>query len=82
MTQARRVLEHLEKYGRITSLEMFDKFCICCPHGVIRNLRRNFEISDLWCVKKRKELTEHGKERTVSVRYKTYFLKKFEEGLI
>lgn len=81
MTQEKRVLNHLQKHGSITSLEMFDKFSICCPHSIIRNIRNKFGynyIQDLWCYKKRKELTEQGKERTVNVRYKTYFLKKLE----
>lgn len=79
MTQERRVLEHLKQHGSITSLEMFDKFFICCPHGIIRNIRKKFGydyISDLWCLKKRKEKTSEGKERTVTVRYKQYFINK------
>ncbi len=81
MTQEQRVLEHLLKQGSITSLEMFENFYICCPQGVIRNIRNKYGrdyVADLWCYKKRKELTEQGKERTVNVRYKKYFLKKFE----
>ncbi|MCM1338768.1 MAG: helix-turn-helix domain-containing protein [Muribaculaceae bacterium] len=81
MTQEKRVLEHLQKHGSITTLEMFNKFCICCPHSIIRNIRNKFGydyIADLWITKKRKEQTEQGKERTVSTRYKQYFLKKFE----
>lgn len=81
MTQEKRVLEHLQKHGSITSLEMFEKFYICCPQGVIRNIRNKFGydyVGDLWVTKKRKELTEQGKERTVNIRYKTYFLKKIE----
>ena len=79
MTQSRRVLEHLQKHGNITSLEMFDKFYICCPQSVIRDIRKKYGydyVTDLWVTKKRKERTETGKERTVSVRYKQYFLNK------
>lgn len=79
-TQEGKVLEHLKKHGSITSLEMFDKFYICCPHSIIRNIRNKFGydyIDDLWCTKKRKERDDKGKERTVSIRYKQYFLKKF-----
>lgn len=81
MTQERRVLEHLQKHGSITSLDMFEKFYICSPQAVIRNLRKKFGydyIDDLWVTKKRKERTTDGKERTVSIRYKSYFLKKME----
>lgn len=80
MTQEGKVLEHLKKYGSITSLEMFDKFYICCLQGVIRNIRNKFGydyIEDLWQIKTRKERDNKGKERTVSIRYKQYFLKKF-----
>lgn len=78
-TQETRVLEHLQKHGSITSLEMFEKFYICCPQGVIRNIRNKYGsdyIEDLWVTKTRKEQTEQGKERKVSIRYKQYFLKK------
>lgn len=81
-TQEGMVLEHLKKHGSITSLEMFDKFYICCPQGVIRNIRKRFGydyIEDLWHTKTRKERDDKGKERTVSIRYKQYFLKKFED---
>lgn len=79
MTQERRVLEHLQKYGSITSLEMFENFYICCPQAVIRNIRAKYGadyVKDLWLSKKRKERTSEGKEITVSVRYKKYFLDK------
>ena len=81
MTQERRVLEHLQKHGSITSLDMFEKFYICSPQAVIRNLRKKFGydyISDLWVTKTRKERTTEGKERNVSIRYKQYFLAKME----
>lgn len=80
MTQEQKVLKHLERYGKITSLEMFEKFYICCPQGVIRTIRNKFGydyIEDLWQIKTRKERDNKGKERTVSIRYKQYFLKKF-----
>lgn len=69
MTQEERVLKHLEQHGSITSLEMFDKFYICCPQGIIRNIRKKFGydyIADLWCSKKRTEKNSEGKERTVT----------------
>ena len=81
MTQERRVLEHLQKHGSITSLDMFEKFYICSPQAVIRNLRKKFGydyINDLWVTKTRKERTTEGKERKVSIRYKQYFLAKME----
>lgn len=81
MTQSTKVLNHLQKHGSITSLEMFNKFCICCPHSIIRNIRNKFGydyVQDLWVTKKRKEMTKQGKERTVNIRYKTYFLKKLD----
>lgn len=82
MTQERRVLEHLQKYGTITSLEMTQNFYICCPQAVIRNIRDKFGVDyvkDLWVTKKRKEKTFEGKERTVCVRYKQYFLEKLSD---
>lgn len=84
MTQEERVLKHLEQHGSITSLEMFDKFYICCPQGIIRNIRKKFGydyIADLWCSKKRTEKNSEGKERTVTVRYKQYFINKMA-GLV
>lgn len=79
MTQSRRVLEHLRKHGKITSLEMFDRFYICCPQAVIRDIRKRYGydyVTDLWVTKVRKEKLENGKERKISVRYKEYFLNK------
>lgn len=80
MTQERRVLEYLKQHGSITSLEMFEHFFICCPTATIRNLRKRFgydSITDIWQQKKRKERLPDGKERIVNVRYKRYFLSKF-----
>lgn len=79
MTQEGKVLEYLKKHGSITSLEMFDKFYVCCPHSIIRNIRKRFGydyIEALGCSKQRKEFDDKGNERTVNVRYKQYFLKK------
>lgn len=82
MTQAERVLAYLKKYGSITSLEMFDNFYICCPTATIRDLRKRLgyeNITDIWQTKKRKEIKPDGKEHTVTVKYKRYFLETMGE---
>lgn len=79
MTQSDKVWKHLNKYGTITSLEMFTNYYICCPHAIIRYLRKiygNDSIKDTWIQKTRKEYNAKGKEETVTVRYKKYFLDK------
>ena len=78
MTHQGRILEHLKKYGSITSLEIANKYYITAPHGVIRDLRKALgydAISDVWCNKK-KTTVENGKEKQVTIRYKRYFLEK------
>ena len=69
MTQQERVLNYLKQNGSITSLEMFNKFFICCPQAVIR---------DIWEHKKRVECKSDGTKVTKSIKYKRYFLKKLE----
>jgi hypothetical protein len=74
-TQEIRVLDYLKTNGTITSLEMFQKFFICCPQSVIRNIRRTHKITDEYVTKKRNEVI-NGKEKKVSVRYKVYRLEQ------
>ena len=79
MTHQAKVLEHLKKYGSITSLEIANKYYITAPHGVIRNLRKALgydAITDSWTSKKRTEITSTGELKEVTIRYKTYFLEK------
>lgn len=47
-SQNQKVFDYLKTHGSITSLEMFDLFYICCPHSIIRNLRKKYDISDVW----------------------------------
>lgn len=47
-SQNQKVFDYLKEYGSITALEMFEKFYICCPHSVIRDLRKKYEITDVW----------------------------------
>ncbi|MBQ2135577.1 MAG: hypothetical protein II201_01680 [Clostridia bacterium] len=54
-SQNQKVFDYLQKHGSITALEMFERFYICCPHSIIRNLRKKYEISDIW------ENTKSGK---------------------
>lgn len=76
MSQQRKVWLHLLKHGSITSLEMFNKYFICCPHAIIRDLRKLHPeiIKDMWVDRTRIELDDQGKNKKVSVRYKMYFL--------
>lgn len=81
MTQEERVLKYLRDNGSITSLAMFNEFFICCPQGVIRNIRASLgqdAITDLWETKKRTECKSDGTKQTRTIRYKRYFLKKLE----
>lgn len=61
MNQQQKVFEYLQKNGSITALEMFNNFYICCPHSVIRDLRKKYDISDIW-------------EQGVHKRYKRWIL--------
>lgn len=82
MTQQRRVLDYLKKFGSITSLEIANKFYVTAPHSVIRDLRKtlgNDAITDLWQQSKRTEILDNGDVREVTIRYKRYFLEKFED---
>lgn len=47
-SQNKKVFDYLQKHGSITALEMFERFYICCPHSIIRDLRKKYEISDIW----------------------------------
>lgn len=80
-TQKERVLNYLKQNSSITSLEMFHKFFICSPQSVIRNLRKSLGydvITDIWEHKKRVECKSDGTEKTKTIKYKRYFLKKLE----
>ena len=86
MTQKTKIINHLMKYGSITSLEMFNTYFICCPQSAMRNARKKLEceqpdycISDKWIEKKKEIIDDNGKKRKVYIRYKLYFLKKKEE---
>lgn len=78
MSQHTKVWQHLLKYGSITSLEMFNRYYICCPHAIIRDLRKLHPevIKDLWVDKIRIEKDNKGKDKKVSIRYKMYFLQQ------
>lgn len=83
MSQHNKVWQHLLKYGSITSLEMFNRYYICCPHAIIRDLRKLHPevIKDIWVDRTRIERNEggnnkKGKEKKVSIRYKMYFLQQ------
>lgn len=78
-TQNKKVWDYLQKHEFITALDMFDKFNICHPPARIRDLRKQYGYStilDKWVQKKRIEKDEQGKEHTVTIRYKQYFLNK------
>ena len=81
-SQNQKVWDYLQKHEYITALEMFDKFFICHPPARIRDLRKQYGYSailDRWVQKKSIERDENGKEHTVTVRYKQYFLNKMGE---
>lgn len=67
MSQKLRVLEYLEKYGSITSIESYEKLQIVDLQKAIQLLRKeNYRITDRW-IKKTNNL---GKR----VKFKKYTL--------
>lgn len=48
LSQNEKVYNFLKTHGSITALEMFERFYICCPHSIIRDLRKKYDISDIW----------------------------------
>lgn len=71
MTQQDKVIDFMKEHGTITSLEMFEKFCICCPHSVIRDVRKNHNVTDEWQKASREEIVS-GKSKIVITRYKKW----------
>jgi hypothetical protein len=61
LSQNQKVFNYLQTYGSITALEMFEHFYICCPHAIIRDLRKKYDITDEW-------------ENTTGKRYKRWIL--------
>lgn len=74
LTQEQKVFDYMQKNGGITSLEMFDKFYICSPQSVIRNLRHKYNILDEWKEIERKYIDDNGKEKKKSIRFKRWYL--------
>lgn len=73
MTQIGKVVQHLERYGHITSVEAFNLYGIMRLSARINDIRRKFG----W--KLRAELV-CGKNRDGSrVRYSVYYLPKEDE---
>ena len=78
-SQNQNVWDYLQQHEFITALDMFDKFYICHPPSIIRDLRKQYGYStilDRWVQKKRVERDEKGKEKEITIRYKQYFLNK------
>lgn len=78
-SQNQKVWDYLQSHDYITAFEMFEKFNICHPPARIRDLRKKYGYStilDREVMKKRVEKDEQGKEHTITVRYKQYFLNK------
>lgn len=48
LSQNQKVFDYLKTHGSITALEMFEHFYICCPHSIIRDLRKKYDITDVW----------------------------------
>ena len=65
-TQKEEVLLYLKRKGSITALEGVDKLLIIDLAGVIRDLRKEMDISDIWITKK----NIYGRY----IRYKRYFI--------
>ena len=85
MTHESDIFNHLLKFGSITSLEIANRYYITAPHGVIRDLRKRLgydAITDEWQTKKKVVVQNNGKLKEVTVRYKRYFLQKFEGDAI
>lgn len=80
-TQEQKVFEYMKKNGSITSLEMFDKFYICCPQAVIRNLRHKYNILDEWLQIERKYIDDSGKVKKKLIRFKKWFFENEERAL-
>lgn len=74
LTQEQKVFDYMQKHNGITSLEMFNEFYICCPQGVIRNLRTKYNILDEWKQIEKKYIDENGKQKKKSIRFKRWFL--------
>lgn len=69
MKQVEEVYEYLKKKGSITTLEAFKKLYIMDLQGVIRDLKKNYnvKITDEW-------LTKVNVLKGRTVRYKKYYL--------
>lgn len=68
LTQADRVLRHLQKYGSITSLESFREYGVSRLSAIIFNLKQaNYQFEEEWITQKNR----YG-ERTT---FKKYILK-------
>lgn len=73
-TQEENAYNYMVEHGGITSLEMFNKFYICSPQSVIRNLRHKYNILDEWKKIERKYIDEKGKERKKITKFKRWYL--------
>lgn len=68
-SQADVILEHLIKYGNISTIECYDLYKITdLQHAIMLLRKRNFPITDKW----EKPKNELGYAR----KYKRYFLEK------
>lgn len=66
-TKKEQVLEQLKKNGELTSLEIQQLVWTTCPHGIIRDIRREYGFNSIEsknCFKRRKYIDDKGKERT------------------
>lgn len=68
LTQADRVLRHLQKYGSITSLESFKEYGVSRLSAIIFNLKQaNYQFEEEWITQKNR----YGEKTT----FKKYILK-------
>lgn len=48
-SKTKQVLEHLQKYGTITSLEAIELYGATRLSSIIFNLRKKYNIDDIYC---------------------------------
>ena len=77
MSYGDKVWKHLQKHGSITAKGIEDITGTTCPHDVIRQIRRKYgyDILTFEDKKKTKKVVEDGKQRTVTIQYREWFLK-------
>ena len=59
LTQREKVLQHLEKYGKISSLEAFSMYDITRVRVVIDRIKLTHNIDPVWVVNGKKSYTDY-----------------------